>query len=68
MCGAIPPLPQYLLMDKCLIKHRDDSALNLTCDQSVPTGDLLCKRKWKRTLWHTVLGKKVCVLKATKIL
>jgi hypothetical protein len=26
MCGAIPPLPQYVLMAWCLEKHRDDFA------------------------------------------
>jgi hypothetical protein len=24
MCGAIPPLPQYIFMAWCLVKHRDN--------------------------------------------
>jgi hypothetical protein len=24
MCGAIPPLPQYVFMAWCLVKHRDN--------------------------------------------
>jgi hypothetical protein len=24
MCGAIPPLPQYVFMVWCLVKHRDN--------------------------------------------
>jgi hypothetical protein len=30
MCGAIPPLPQYVFMAWCLVKHRDNFTFYLT--------------------------------------
>jgi hypothetical protein len=29
-CGAIPPLPQYIFMAWCLVKHRDNFTLPLS--------------------------------------
>jgi hypothetical protein len=29
MRGAIPPLPQYVLMAWCLVKHRDNFTFNI---------------------------------------
>jgi hypothetical protein len=31
MRGAIPPLPQYVFMAWCLLKHRDNFTFAFTC-------------------------------------
>jgi hypothetical protein len=30
MCGALPPLPQYVFMAWCLVKHRDNFTFTFT--------------------------------------
>jgi hypothetical protein len=32
MCGAIPPLPQYVFMAWCFVKHRDNFTSSFTLD------------------------------------
>jgi hypothetical protein len=33
MHGAIPPLPQYVFMVWCLVKHRDNFTFTLCCSE-----------------------------------
>jgi len=38
MCGAIPPLPQYIFMAWFLVKHRDNFTFALTTTTKINVG------------------------------
>jgi hypothetical protein len=31
MCGSVPPLPQYIFMVRCLVKHKDNFTFTSEC-------------------------------------
>jgi hypothetical protein len=43
MCGAIPPLPQYVFMAWCLVKHRDNFTFTFYAIEIVPPSHSDCE-------------------------
>jgi hypothetical protein len=51
MCGAVPPLPQYVFMVSCVVKHRD----NFNLEYLISREDIWSEFRGTHGKWHPTM-------------